>query len=205
MQYPEGATPLDPDELIGLKYKHITTREELDHLEQANIESGLMWLKRQKNLDLLTERFIRELHKKLFDKVWKWAGTFRMTEKNIGIDPLKIPIQLRLLLDDVRFWIEHKTFSPIEIAVRLHHKLVFIHLFSNGNGRHARILADALLVKSFGLREIDWAQGIKLQSINLRRKLYIEALRQADKGDYTALLRFIRPVNLRHSGELKDN
>lgn len=191
MQYSEGATPLDPDELMGLKYKHITTRGELDHLEQANIESGLVWLKRQKNVDLLTERFIRELHKKLFGKVWKWAGTFRMTEKNIGIDPLKISIELRNLLDDARFWIEHKTFSPIEIAVRLHHKLVFIHLFPNGNGRHARIMADALLVKGFGLKEIDWAQGIKLQSINLRRKLYIEALRQADKGDYAALLKFV--------------
>lgn len=187
MHYPEGATPLDPDEMEGLKFKHITTRSELDHLEQANIESGLLWLKRQKKQDLLTEYFIRELHKQLFGKVWVWAGQFRNTEKNIGIDPMHISMQVRLLLDDARYWIEHRVYSPVEITLRFHHKLVFIHPFPNGNGRHARIMADALIENKFGLKPIDWAGGYTLQAINIRRKQYIEALRKADRNDYSLL------------------
>lgn len=136
--YPEGATPLDPDELAGLKFKHVTTRAQLDHLEQANIQDGLRWLARRKNKgDVLHERFVRDLHKRLFGKVWSWAGTFRTTEKNIGIDPRQIAVQLRILLDDARYWVEHKTYDPLEAALRLHHRLVYIHLFPNGNGRHA--------------------------------------------------------------------
>lgn len=190
IHYPEGATPLDPDELEEMRFKHIKTRAELDHLEQANIESGLIWLNRQKNSDLLTEHFVRMLHKKLFADVWKWAGLFRLTEKNIGIDPAQIPIQLRLLLDDVYYWIENEIFSPIEIALRFHHKLVFIHPFVNGNGRHARIMADALLEKKFKQSPINWAKGYSLQSINERRKEYIQALRCADRNDYSLLLKF---------------
>jgi Fic-DOC domain mobile mystery protein B len=189
MHYPDGATPLDLGEIEGLKFKHITTREELDHLEQANIESGLILLNRKKDDDILTERFIRELHKMLFGDIWKWAGTFRKTEKNIGINPIHISTQLRLLLDDVRFWIDHKTYSTIEIALRFHHKLVYIHLFPNGNGRHARIMADVLL-KSNGHNEIDWAGGFNLQAMNERRNQYIKALRIADGGDYASLLSF---------------
>ena len=129
ISYPEGATPLDPDELEGLRYKHVSTRGELDELEQANIDEGLQWLKKQKNPDVLSEAFVRTLHTKLFGKVWKWAGTFRQTEKNIGIDPIQIAIQLRQLLDDARFWIENGTYPPKELAARFHHKLVYIHLF----------------------------------------------------------------------------
>lgn len=190
MDYPEGATPLDPDELEGLKFKHITTREELNHLEQANIQSGLLWLKRKKQVDLLTEHFIKEVHKKLFGEVWKWAGTYRKTEKSIGVDPLQIQIQLHQLLADVHFWIEHKIYSLPEIALRFHHKLVFIHLFPNGNGRHARIITDELMARKFALKEIDWVQGAELQLINARRALYIAALRAADQHDYTLLLKF---------------
>jgi len=80
VSYPDGATPLDSDEMEGLRYKHVSTRGELDELEQANIDEGLQWLKKQKKPDVLTEDFVRTLHKKLFGKVWKWAGTFRRTE-----------------------------------------------------------------------------------------------------------------------------
>ncbi|MGE4349121.1 MAG: mobile mystery protein B [Candidatus Berkiella sp.] len=189
--YPEGATPLDPDEIAGLKFKHITTREELDHLEQANIESGLKWLKNKKSVDVLSEVFIKELHKKLFGDVWKWAGMFRKSEKNIGIDPIHISTQLRMLIDDTHYWIEHKTFLPMEVAIRFHHKLVYIHLFPNGNGRHARIMADTLLVNRLGHKAIDWSGGYALSKMSERRKSYIAALKQADKGDYTALLNLI--------------
>ncbi|MDQ6957340.1 MAG: mobile mystery protein B, partial [Mariprofundaceae bacterium] len=147
---PDGAMPLNPGEMEGLRFTHIATRGELDQLEQANIVEGLQWLKKQKNTDILSEGFVRDLHKRLFGKIWKWAGTFRKTEKNIGVDPIQIAIQLRQLLDDARYWIEHETYPPMELAARFHHKLVLIHPFPNGNGRHARIMADAILTKLMG-------------------------------------------------------
>lgn len=147
MDYPEGATPLDPDEMDGLKFKHITTRGELDELEQVNIEDGLRWLGRQRRKDILTDGFAVTLHKRLFGGVWSWAGTFRRTGNNIGIDPINIGVELRMLMGDAGFWAAHKTYQPIEAAVRLHHRLVFIHPFPNGNGRHARIMADIVLTR----------------------------------------------------------
>ncbi len=188
---PDGSTPLDPDEMEGLLHKHVTIRGELDQLEQANIVEGMNWLKKQKRPDVLTEGFACELHKRLFGKVWKWAGSFRRTEKNIGIDPVQIAIQLRLLLDDARFWIENGTYPPKELAARFHHKLVYIHLFPNGNGRHARIMADALLTKLMDEPAIDWAGGYRLESMNERRDQYIAALRDADGHDFDALFAFV--------------
>lgn len=188
---PEGATPLDPDEMEGLRYSHITTRGELDELEQANIVEGLQWLKRQKKPDVLTEGFVRELHEQLLGQVWKWAGTFRHTEKNFGVDPVQIAIQLRQLLDDARYWIEHETYPPIELAARFHHRLVFIHPFPNGNGRHSRIMADAILTKLMDEEVIDWAGGYKLEAMNERRDQYINALRAADGHDFAQLLEFV--------------
>lgn len=187
----DGATPLDPDELDGLKFKHVTTRGELDQLEQAGITEGLKWLDKQKNPDVLSEAFALELHKRLFGSVWKWAGIFRRTEKNIGVDPIQVAIQLRQLLDDVRYWVEHDTYSPKELAARFHHKLVFIHPFPNGNGRHARIMADAVLTKLLNEPAIDWAGGYRLEAMNERRDQYIAALRAADGHDISALLKFV--------------
>jgi len=189
---PDGSTPLDPDEMAGLLFKHVTTRGELDQLEQANIDEGMQWLKKQKSPDVLTEDFARALHKKLFGKVWMWAGDFRKTEKNIGVDPFQVAIQLRQLLDNARYWIEHDTYPPIEMAARFHHKLVYIQPFSNGNGRHARIMADAILTKLMDEPAIDWAGGYKLEKMNERRDQYIAALRSADGHDFTALLEFVR-------------
>jgi len=188
---PDGATPLDPDEIEGLRFMHITTRGELDQLEQANIVEGLQWLKKQKNTDVLSEGFVCDLHKRLFGQVWKWAGYFRKTEKNIGVYPVQITIQLRQLLDDTRYWIEHETYPPMELAARIHHKLVLIHLFPNGNGRHARIMADAILTKLMGAPAIDWAGGYKLENMNERRDQYIAALRAADKHEFTKLFKFV--------------
>ena len=191
IDYPDGATPLDPDELEGLRYKHVSTRGELDELEQTNIDAGLQWLKKQKNPDVLTETFARTLHEKLFGKVWKWAGTFRQTEKNIGVDPIQIAIQLRQLLDNTKYWIEHETFLSIELAARFHHELVRIHPFPNGNGRHSRIMADAVLTKLMDEPAIDWAGGYQLEKMNERRDEYIKALRLADGHDFSALLKFV--------------
>lgn len=188
---PEGSTPLDPDEMAELRFKHISTRGELDQLEQANIVEGMNWLKKQKAPYVLNEGFVCDLHKRLFGKVWKWAGQFRTTEKNIGVDPRQVAIQLRQLLDDAQYWIDNKTYPPKELIARFHHKLVYIHLFPNGNGRHARIMADAILTKLLDEPEIDWAGGYKLENMNERRDQYISALKAADGHDYSELFKFV--------------
>lgn len=188
---PDGATPIDAEDLADLKFKHITTRGELDEVEQANIVSGLQWLdRRRQNVDMLTEQFVRELHLRLFGDVWRWAGRFRRTEKNIGVDPLQIGVDLRMLLDDARFWVEHETYAPLEAGSRFHHRLVKIHCFVNGNGRHARIAADTYLKAHFDHPPIEWAAGEDLTTSNERRDEYIAALRSADAGDYEPLFRF---------------
>lgn len=191
MDYPEGATPLDPDELGGLKFKHIQTRGQLDQMEHVNIQDGLMWLSKQKNTDILTLQFCLELHRRLFGKVWDWAGKFRQSEKNIGIDPLYVSVELKKLLDDVQAWVEFNTFTPFESALRFHHRLVQIHVFANGNGRHARIMADAILKFIYKCPQIDWV-GNNLQQANKQREHYIKALRKADAHDFEPLLALFR-------------
>ena len=190
ISYPEGATPLDPNELDGLKHRHITTQGELSELEQANIIAGLRWLERLRRPDILTDAFALQLHKRLFGEVWDWGGKLRQTERNIGIDPLHIAVQLRACVDDARFWFEHETYSAIEAANRFHHRLTVIHPFPNGNGRHARIMADALLEKTYGAPPIDWAGGENLQNNSERRTQYINALRAADRGEFGLLFAF---------------
>jgi len=191
MEYVDGETPLDPDEMEGLRFSHISTRGQLNELEQANIDDGMLWLNRQKTPDILTDEFVRKLHKQLFGKVWSWAGTYRKTEKNVGVDPLHISVDLRNLLDDARFWVEHGTYDPVEAAARFHHRLVKIHPFANGNGRHARIMADLLLERLYGQDPIDWSGGEDLQKVTARRDKYIQALRAADGGDYGPLFKFL--------------
>jgi Fic-DOC domain mobile mystery protein B len=183
LEYPDGATPLDPNELGGLKHKHISTQGELDELEQANIASGLRWLARTRRKDVLTDDFAIELHRRLFGDVWDWAGKFRETGKNIGAAPIQIGIQLRGVMDDASYWAEHKTYPPKEAAVRLHHRLAFIHPFPNGNGRHARIMADTVLDKVYIAEPIDWTGGSDLQKLGARRSAYIAALKSADAHD----------------------
>ena len=186
----DGATPLDPNELDGLKPAHITTQGELNELEQANIIAGLRWLERLRRPDVLTDAFALQLHKRLFGDVWHWAGTLRHTEKNIGIDPLHIPVELRTCIDNTRYWFDHETYPPLEAAIRFHHRLTFIHPFPNGNGRHARIMTEALLEKVYRVPPIDWARGENLQNNSERRKQYIAALKAADHGEFGLLFAF---------------
>lgn len=194
---PDGAPPLDPDEIGGLKFAHITTRGELDELEQANIAQGLRWLGRRRGGDILTEGFVLSLHRRLFGDVWDWAGTFRLTEKNIGVDPYQIPVQLRMLLDNARFWVENSVFPPLESAARFHHRMVQIHLFPNGNVHHARIAADVFLEDYFKHSPIEWAGGFDLQADNERRDSYLQSMRAADAGNLGPLLAFCRGLNRR--------
>ena len=184
----DNSTPLTEEEKQQLKAKWITNRTELNELETKGIADAEIWLLKNKK-DILNETFIKNLHKKMFGDIWKWAGTFRTTERNIGVAPYEIQPKLKILLDDVRFWIDNRTFSPKEIAIRFHHRLVQIHPFPNGNGRISRLMAD-LLMKQFGLPVLDWGSG-NLTEISELRKKYISALQDADNGDYSSLLNFI--------------
>ena len=184
----DNSTPLTEEEKQQLKAKWITTRSELNELETKGIADAEIWLLKNKK-DILNETFIKNLHKKMFGNIWKWAGSFRTSERNIGVAPYEIQPKLRILLDDVKFWIDNRTFSPKEIAIRFHHRLVQIHPFPNGNGRISRLMAD-LLMKQFGLSALDWGSGSLTEISELRRK-YISALQDADNGDYSLLLNFI--------------
>ena len=193
VEYPEGATPLDKQEMEGLHLSHITTREELDRWEQENILDAERWLiRKQLSIQqILTEKFIRELHKRMFQRVWKWAGDFRLTEKNLGIKCWKIPVAIHELCKDGTYWIDHKTYNPDEIAVRIHHQLVSIHPFSNGNGRHARLIADTFIQKGFDRPRFTWG-AMNLAKQGQDRNTYIEALLCADHYDIKPLLAFAR-------------
>jgi Fic-DOC domain mobile mystery protein B len=190
-KYPEGATPIDPNETEGLLLTHITTREELDRWEQDNILEALAWLDKTKPTDILNEQFIRELHKRMFRNVWKWAGKFRKMDKNIGGPWHQISMGLKNLCDDALLWIQLRDESPEEIAVRFHHRLVSIHPFPNGNGRHARIMADILLENVLHSLRFSWGDR-DLSNASEVRSRYIEALHEADKGNYQPLLQFAR-------------
>ncbi|MFY0748918.1 mobile mystery protein B [Pseudomonas sp. NFX5] len=185
-----GQTPLDPDEVAGLKPRHIATQGELDEWEAQNILKASRWVARQKKLDVLNDHFCRELHVKMFDDTWKWAGTFRKSDKNIGCDWTQIAVKLRQLLDNVAYWLEHNVFPPEEIAVRFHHRLVWLHAFPNGNGRHARLMTDCLL-RQCGLAPFSWGRG-NLVIVNEVRHRYIQSLRAADANDYALLSAFVR-------------
>ena len=185
----DGATPLTADEIQGLIPSYITLRGELNEAEQAGIVAADGWAFSRRR-DVLDERFLLGLHRRMFGSVWQWAGKFRQTERNIGVQPWQIAVELRELLNDVRFWIEHDTYPADEIATRFHHRLVFIHPFPNGNGRHARLTADLLAVR-LGQKRLTWGQG-NLAAAGEVRRLYIDALRAADRHDLAPLLAFVR-------------
>lgn len=184
----DNSTPLTAEEKDGLKLKWITLRSELNEAEARNIAQAQVWLMSNKNKDFCSDTFLRELHKKMFGDVWKWAGTYRTSERNIGVAPYQIPMKLMQLFDDVNFWIENKTYSNREIAVRLHHKLVQIHPFPNGNGRVSRLMADLVLEKLEGTK-LYWG-NTNLVNVSEIRSTYIAVLRKADAGDYSDLLEF---------------
>lgn len=185
----DAATPLEPDERRQLIPTYITTRAQLNEAEQIGITAADEWAFKRKR-DVLNEKDLLALHKRMFGKVWKWAGAFRITERNIGVSPYLIATQLRMLLDDVRFWIDHATYAPDEIAVRFHHKLVWIHPFPNGNGRHARMAADLLAV-SLGRPRFTWGSASLVEAADTRAQ-YVAALRAADAHDIAPLLAFAR-------------
>jgi Fic-DOC domain mobile mystery protein B len=187
----DGNTPLSPEELADL-IPSLATKEDLNEWERENIINAREWAAKDRTtaIDVVSDAYIRKLHEKMFDQTWKWAGQYRNTEKNIGVPFHEIREQLGGLVGDVRYWIENQTYSADEIAMRFHHRLVQIHPFPNGNGRHARLLAD-LLVTKLGQRSFTWGARDLVKAGEARAK-YLEAIRAADDGDMKLLLTFAR-------------
>jgi Fic-DOC domain mobile mystery protein B len=186
-----GATPLTLEQLAGLKLP-ITTHGELNAAEQQNILRARLWARTARSLvmpDMLRREFIERLHRRMYGDVWSWAGTQRMVDTNIGVSFPHIGVQLRELLDDARYWLDHGTYPPHELVVRLHHRLVWIHPFPNGNGRLSRFYADLILTHHFKSKRLSWGGG-ELGNTDPRRQEYMVALRAADKHDYARLLAF---------------
>ncbi|MBI5938276.1 MAG: mobile mystery protein B [Betaproteobacteria bacterium] len=185
----DAATPLTHEEREGLIPSYITLRHELNEAEQANILQAEGWAFARKR-DVLDEKFLKTLHKRMFGRVWHWAGEFRLTERNIGVPSHRIGVDLRNLLEDGRCWIEHGTYPPDEIAARFHHRLVLIHPFPNGNGRHARMATD-LLLAALGQPRFSWG-WVNLIDAGETRQAYVAALRAADGRNIKPLLEFVR-------------
>ena len=193
LEYIDGQTPLDEDEKDGLLINSISTRGELDEFEQQNIESAIQWIltRKFKNEQIFTEAFIQDLHKRMYGQVWQWAGKYRRTNKNIGVDKLQIPVDLKALLDDAMYWITNDVFPPDEVAIRFKHKLVSIHCFPNGNGRHSRLMADIIIEKIYNQPAFTWG-GANSSNENDIRDKYLRAIKAADKGEFSLLLEFVR-------------
>jgi Fic-DOC domain mobile mystery protein B len=191
--YIDGQTPLNEEEQNGLLIPSITTREELDEFEQLNIEKAIQWTfgKKWKAEQLFTEKFVKDLHKRMYGEVWKWAGAFRESEKNLGIKSYLIPTELKVLLDDAIFWVQNDTYSPDELAIRFKHRLVSIHCFSNGNGRHSRLMADLIMEKLFNSTFFSWGSSNLVKATDTR-KAYIKAVKMADKQDLQPLIDFAK-------------
>jgi len=193
LQYTDRQTPLDEEETEGLKIKSITTQGELDEFEQLNIEKAVEWTihANLKPKRILTEKFIKNLHKKMYGDVWKWAGEFRKSNKNLGIKWTQISIELKNLLDDTNYWLDNNTFSSEEISIRFKHRIVAIHCFPNGNGRHSRMMADIFMESIFGKEIFSWHKSNKFKEDETRKK-YIAALKKADKGNINSLIEFAK-------------
>ena len=193
LAYTDGQTPLDEDEKEDLLINSISTRAELDEFEQKNIEDAIQWslTRKFKAAQILSEFFIKDLHKRMYGSVWKWAGQYRKTNKNIGVDKLEISTTLRSLIDDAKYWLENSVYEPDEFAIRFKHRLVSIHCFPNGNGRHSRMIADIIIEKIYKQPVFSWGDSSFSEETDIRDK-YLKALRKADKGNFDLLLKFAR-------------
>lgn len=187
----ENNTALSPEEQLDL-IPSLSTRAELNEAERSNSYAARVWAMRSRTLkrsDLLTDAFARELHKRMFNQTWRWAGRYRKTEKNLGWEVARITEGMRNAFDDVRAWMEFSSYPLHEAAVRLHHRLVVIHPWPNGNGRHSRLIADVMIAAAKG-EELTWGSRGNLVAIGDVRRRYIEAIKQADGGNFAPLLSF---------------
>lgn len=194
VSYLKGATPIDPNEMKDLIPDYISEIRELNQLEQANIADAFIWVDQQPLDDLLTPSFVFLLHKRMFSEVWKWAGKMRLSNKNIGVPKEQIPHHLGQLLKNTEHQVRNVSYPIEELASRFHHRLVAIHVFPNGNGRHARLMTD-LLLKKCGFPKFTWGIGSAHTPIDVEgktRSQYIEVLKAADQGNFKPLIKFVK-------------
>jgi Fic-DOC domain mobile mystery protein B len=189
---PEGATPLTEEQPQGLRPTWIATRSDLNDAEAQNILDGMLkWQRRPRRLDgLLDDKVIRDLHRDLFGDVWSWAGAYRRTDVNIGVSWYEVPTRVRDLTEDAKCWFADAGVTTDTAACWLHHRLVQIHPFPNGNGRHAREFTN-LVLGSVGAAPFTWGRS-HLGGVGDVRTRYLEALRAADEHDHELLLVFVR-------------
>ena len=186
----DGHTELSEEDRLGLIPSYIATRGDLFDAEQRGISNALLRRRPPPPPQLLDDQYLRALHGAMFGEVWGWAGRYRKRETNIGIDPGQIAPAVRLLVDDARAWVDHRAYEPDELAVRFHHRLVAIHPFTNGNGRHGRIAAD-YLISGLGGERFGWGAGLDVETDELRAA-YRQALQRADGGEIAELVAFAR-------------
>lgn len=188
--YPEGATPID--DISGLKPPWVKTQKDLNQVEAENISNAVSKYllkaisppKKWFNTSTL-----KKIHYDMFCDVWDWAGEFRNTQTIPGMPSYQIVEALENLCCDVFFWCnESCNLSVIEQAAIIHHRLVFIHPFLNGNGRFSRLVSDRYL-KSFKCPFPDWPTD--LNKDGRHRKSYIKALQKADQGNIKPLVYYM--------------
>ena len=188
---PPGATPLSPEDEEALLVA-ATTRAELDQFEAQNIADAIRWAVSNTKFKqtLLTVSGLQRLHERMFDATWKWAGKFRTSDTNIGVPWTQIPVQTKNLCDDVKVWVENSAYPWPELAVRFHHRLVKVHPFPNGNGRHARLSANLLLSQNVQ-PPLRWGgRDTSIGEDGAAREEYLAALRLTDQGYVERLLQF---------------
>jgi len=189
--YEKGQTPLSEEEMLGLKLPSVTTKGELDEVEQLNIEQAIIWTlgKSLTAKKLLSIDYVQQLHKRMYGDVWSWAGAFRQSEKNIGVPSYSIYLEVQKLLDDAMYWYENDLYDPQTFCITLKHRLVSIHCFPNGNGRHSRLYADLLHTHIYAMQYFSW-RGSSLSHASDERNAYLTALKKADRGDIDDLIEF---------------
>jgi Fic-DOC domain mobile mystery protein B len=194
--YPAGATPIDPNEEKDLIPSNITTQAELNEAEYRNIVRARSWARGRTHRHLVTVGFLERLHERMFGEVWKWAGTRRQNElQNEKFTPFyAIATETETVLADLRHRLLHAPPNTQgqwdRLGAEFHHRIVKIHYFNNGNGRHARELTDLLLMH-YGQEPFTWGSG-SLTSSGATRDRYIVALHAADDGDLALLTEFVR-------------
>lgn len=181
-----GRTSLTVQDLQGLKLPFVKTRAQLSAVEGPNIVSGkqaTLTSRKSRVPNMLSVEYLRELHSRMFNDVWDWAAQIPSTElqNEFAASVPGIRPQLSILYADaIEYWLNDKRMTPEEFAVRVHHRVVKIHPFRNGNGRHSRLLADLLLSENFGLETFTWGGSAQLGAGDLYRQPYLEGLKAAD-------------------------
>ena len=184
----DGCTPIL--DFSGIKLDWVQTIDQLNLVEAENIlKAYKKYFLRPLNYKnkWFTLSFLKRVHLEMFGNIWKWTGLFRKTTTNIGTKPHLIPSELALLCEDVKFWPESSSIDVLQQSIRIHHRLVKIHPFINGNGRHARFIAD-LFLHTLNAKRPLWPNDLEKEGKS--RKVYISALKEADRGSYDLLYEF---------------